>query len=146
MPFPAVSIYACKNQKFRFGNYWFWKHQGVRGIFPLQANFFKFLNGRNLREWCLWGNTGSACYLWQISRREFACCTSLGECATTHKDIIVHFGDCLYAVRLCRATGISNKKLLWLIAGKRCPWSSIAVCVSFYEFVILSIKDFSNRK
>ena len=30
---------------------------------------------------------GSACYSWQITRREFACCASLGEHLTTHKGV-----------------------------------------------------------
>ena len=47
-------------------------------------------------------------------------------------------------------------KLLWsfadiyflprITAGNKCLQSSIAVCVPFYEFVILSIKDFNNQK
>ncbi len=57
---------------------------GVQGIFPLQVNFRKFHLG-NLRELSLCcHDIGSACYLWQTARREFACCTSLGECPTTH--------------------------------------------------------------
>lgn len=58
---------------------------------PLASQFRKFPLGKNLEIVPMCHDIGSACYLWQISRREFACCTSLGECSTTHKDIIVHF-------------------------------------------------------
>ena len=33
--------------------------------------------------------------LLQIARREFACCTSLGECPITHKGVTARFSDSL---------------------------------------------------
>lgn len=68
---------------------------------------------------------GSACYSWQITHREFACCASLGEHLTTHMGVsapvfVKPFGD------LALGAALANKKLpqpeqgritlLWLIA------------------------------
>ena len=38
--------------------------------------------------------------LLQIARREFACCTSIGECSTTHKGVTAQSLDRLSSVRL----------------------------------------------
>ena len=53
---------------------------------------------------------GSACYSWQITRREFACCASLGERLTTHMGVIAlvfvkPFGH------LALGVALANKKL-----------------------------------
>ena len=69
---------------------------------------------------------GSACYSWQITRREFACCASLGERLTTHKGV-----SALVFVKLCGylAFGIilANKKLPQPEQGRVALFRLIAV-------------------
>ena len=99
--------------------------KGVRGICPLQANFLKFPLGGTWGNESLWTSIGSACYSWQITRRKFACCASLGEHFTTHKDIFAPVVVNLTDIRLFGAA-LANKKLpqpeqgrvalFWLIA------------------------------
>lgn len=68
----------------------------------------------------------------------------IGSLSKTHTGVTAH----LWTESGCPASehGIGNKKLPRITAGNKCLQSSIAVCVSFYEFVILSIKDFNNQK
>lgn len=61
--------------------------KGVRGICPLQADFSKFpLREFGKIEACVPTQAVLAIFV-QTARREFACCTSLGECLTTHKGV-----------------------------------------------------------
>ena len=77
---------------------------------PLQADFLKFPLGETWANRSLWTSIGSACYSWQITRREFACCASLGEHLTTHMGVsapvfVKPFGY------LALGTVLANKKL-----------------------------------
>lgn len=54
---------------------------------PSASRFSQVSAWGNLGKWKPATSVGSACYLWQTARREFACCTSLGECLTTHMGV-----------------------------------------------------------
>lgn len=72
---------------------------------PLQAVFASFRWGKTCKNGACGRPQAVLAMLLQISRRGFACCTSLGECLTTHKGVTARFLLSPSEVWLCRAFG-----------------------------------------
>ena len=90
MPFPARFFKQKWETMQQHGVFHFCGLGGQGDMLPASKNIQIPVRGRwmfdRLRIYA-----GSACYLWQTSRREFACCTSIGECLTTHKGVAARF-------------------------------------------------------
>jgi hypothetical protein len=79
--------------------------RGSGGYALCKLIFSKFLLEEIWGKWeCVMTHSVLAVLL-QIARREFACCTSLGECVTTHKGVPAHFLDSLWLSTCCASLG-----------------------------------------
>jgi hypothetical protein len=61
--------------------------RGLGGYSPCKPIFSSFRLGETWENGACEGTQAVLAILLQIARREFACCTSLGECFTTHKGV-----------------------------------------------------------
>lgn len=62
---------------------------------PLASQFSQVSTRKKLGNGACEGTQAVLAILLQIARREFACCTSLGECPITHKGVTARFSDSL---------------------------------------------------